>query len=418
MAADLPRWFIGDSVRLRQVLINLLGNAIKFTEKGEVGLRVESAGGQADKIKVRFSVFDTGVGIPENKRKTIFEAFSQADSSVTRKYGGTGLGLAICSRIIAVMGGEIQVDSNGDKGTVFSFSAVFNASLKHSVEDAMPGRVELKGVRVLIVDDNLTNRRILEEMLASWGMLTHAVDCGEAALQAMKDAAGNNLPFSLVLADYYMPKMDGFELVKQIRSHPEFSAALLMMLTSDDYHGTASRCRQLGIKAYLIKPIRPSDLLSSIRKLLMNVQPDEVPAFPQTEAQQRHKGLKILLAEDNVVNQRLAVRLLQKMEHTVVVAQSGVEALAKLSEEDFDLILMDVQMPEMDGLTASGMVRENEKQTGRHVPIIAMTAHALKGDRERCLVSGMDGYISKPINGAELMKTIDETLDTLLLRRV
>jgi signal transduction histidine kinase/ligand-binding sensor domain-containing protein/CheY-like chemotaxis protein len=418
MAADLPRWFIGDSVRLRQVLINLLGNAIKFTEKGEVGLRVESAGGQADKTKVRFSVFDTGVGIPESKRKAIFEAFSQADSSVTRKYGGTGLGLAICSRIIAVMGGEIQVDSNGDKGTVFSFSAVLNASLKHSVEDAMPGRVELKGVRVLIVDDNLTNRRILEEMLASWGMLTHAVDCGEAALQAMKDATGNNLPFSLVLADYYMPKMDGFELVKQIRSHPEFSAALLMMLTSDDYHGTASRCRQLGIKAYLIKPIRPLDLLSSIRKLLMNVQPDEVPAFPQTEAQQRHKGLKILLAEDNVVNQRLAVRLLQKMEHTVVVAQSGVEALAKHSEEDFDLILMDVQMPEMDGLTASGMVRENEKQTGRHVPIIAMTAHALKGDRERCLVSGMDGYISKPINGAELMKTIDETLDTLLLRRV
>jgi signal transduction histidine kinase/ligand-binding sensor domain-containing protein/CheY-like chemotaxis protein len=417
MASDLPKWFIGDSVHLRQVLINLLGNAIKFTEKGEVGLRVESAGGEADKIKVRFAVSDTGVGIPEDKRKVIFEAFSQADSSVTRKFGGTGLGLAICSRIIAAMGGEIQVDGNGNKGAVFSFSAIFNVSLKHNVESGMPGKAELKGARTLIVDDNLTNRRILEGMLASWGMLTHAVDSGKAALQAMNEAAEKNSPFSLVLADYCMPEMDGFELIKQIRSRPEFSPATLMMLTSDDYHGTASRCRELGIKAYLIKPIRSSDLLSSIRKLLMNDQPDEAPVFLRTESQQRHKGLKILLAEDNVVNQRLAVRLLQKMEHTVAVAQSGAEALAKLAEENFDLVLMDVQMPEMDGLTASGMIRKKERQTGHHMPIIAMTAHALKGDRERCLASGMDGYISKPINGAELLKTIDETLDSLLLLR-
>jgi two-component system sensor histidine kinase/response regulator len=244
------------------------------------------------------------------------------------------------------------------------------------------------------------------------------VDSGEGALQAMNEAAAKNLPFSLVLTDCYMPEMDGFDLVRQIRSRPEFSAALLMMLTSDDYHGTASRCRQLGIKAYLIKPIRPSDLLNSMRKLLMNSQPDEAPAFLQAERSQRNKGLKILLAEDNIVNQRLAVRLLQKMEHKVAVAQSGVEALAKLAEEDFDLILMDVQMPEMDGLTAASIIREKERQSGRHMPIIAMTAHALKGDRERCLASGMDGYISKPINTDELMKTIDETLGSILLRRV
>jgi signal transduction histidine kinase/ligand-binding sensor domain-containing protein/CheY-like chemotaxis protein len=418
MDSDLPKWLTGDSVRLKQVLINLLGNAIKFTGKGEVGLRVESIGREAEEIKIRFAVSDTGVGIPENKRKVIFEAFSQADSSVTRKFGGTGLGLAICSRIIAAMGGAIQVDGNGDKGTVFSFSAVFNVSLKHSVKNGMPGNLELKGIRVLIVEDNLTNRRILENLLASWGMLIHAVDSGEAALQAMNEAAAKNLPFSLVLTDCYMPEMDGFDLVRQIRSRPEFSAALLMMLTSDDYHGTASRCRQLGIKAYLIKPIRPSDLLNSMRKLLMNSQPDEAPAFLQTERSQRNKGLKILLAEDNIVNQRLAVRLLQKMEHKVAVAQSGVEALAKLAEEDFDLILMDVQMPEMDGLTAASIIREKERQSGRHMPIIAMTAHALKGDRERCLASGMDGYISKPINTDELMKTIDETLGSILLRRV
>jgi signal transduction histidine kinase/ligand-binding sensor domain-containing protein/CheY-like chemotaxis protein len=419
MAPELPPILIGDSARLRQVLINLLGNAIKFTQKGEVGLRVELAGGKADDITIKFAVSDTGVGIPESKRKVIFEAFSQADSSVTRKFGGTGLGLAICSRIIALMGGSIQVDSEPGRGAVFSFSAAFKVSASQRTEIPVPGKIDLQGIRALIVDDNFTNRRILEDLLISWGILPVAVDSGKTALAAMKEASSREEPFSLVLVDYCMPEMNGFELVEQLRSQAGASGATMMMLTSDDYHGTAQRCRQLGIKSYLIKPIKPSDLLNSIRKLLMNAPMDETPVSRQQKRQhRRHKELKILLAEDNVVNQHLAVRLLQKMDHKVVVVQSGAEAVARLAEEEFDLVLMDVQMPEMDGLTATTLVRERERQTGQHVPIVAMTAHALKGDRERCVAAGMDGYISKPINAVELTKTIDETLDSVLMRRV
>lgn len=412
MSPELPPVFIGDSARLRQVLINLLGNAIKFTEKGEVGLRVELAGRTAHDITIQFAVSDTGVGIPESKRKVIFEAFSQADSSVTRKFGGTGLGLAICSRIIALMGGQIQVESEPGQGAVFSFKAAFKVADSQRVETPVADRVELKGIRALIVDDNFTNRCILKDLLLSWDMTPVTVHSGQAALEAMKEAADRHQPFALVLLDNCMPEMNGFELVEQLRSQSGSAAATVMMLTSDDYHGTAQRCRQFGIKSYLIKPIKPSDLLNSICKLLANAPTDETPVSSKQDRQQRHKELNILLAEDNVVNQHLAVRLLQKMGHKVVVVQSGAEAIAKLAEEEFDLVLMDVQMPELDGLTATTLIREHERQTGQHMPIIAMTAHALKGDRERCVAAGMDGYISKPINAAELTKTIDETLDS------
>jgi CheY-like chemotaxis protein len=273
---------------------------------------------------------------------------------------------------------------------------------------------ELNGMRVLIVDDNLTNRRIVEGILAAWGMLPVAVDAGQAGLQAMIEACRKGNPFSLVLVDYRMPEMDGFALAEQIRSRPELSSALVMMLTSDDYHATAQRCRQVGINVYLIKPVKSSDLLHSILRLVRNTEVENSPITPERRNHQRRKALKILLAEDNLVNQRLAVQLLEKVEHNVVVAQNGIEALAKLEQEHFDLVLMDVQMPEMDGVTAAAKVREREKHTGRHLPIIAMTAHAMKGDRERCLASGMDGYISKPINRPDLIRTIEETLDAVL----
>jgi two-component system, sensor histidine kinase and response regulator len=410
LAPGVPQFILGDPSRLKQVLINLTGNAIKFTERGEVVLRVERAcqGTGREEVKLTFSVSDTGIGIPEAKQKLIFGAFSQADASTTRKYGGTGLGLAISSRIVKLMGGEIEVESQVGAGSTFRFTAGFGLG-RESGTAATTNTADLRGLAVLIVDDNATNRRILETTLASWGMLPVTAESGPVALDIMKRKAAGGERFPLALLDFQMPEMNGFELIQQIRNTPSIAPSSIMTLTSDDYHGSAQRCRQAGI-SYLIKPFKHSELLASLRALL---RPDAsrkpILAKAQDE-EEKMPPLNILLAEDNLVNQRLAVRLLQRLGHGVVVAATGREVLARLEEQSFDLVLMDVQMPEMDGFRATAAIREKERPSQLHLPIIAMTAHAMSGDRQLCMEAGMDDYIAKPIDVKQLKRTMRQVM--------
>jgi signal transduction histidine kinase/CheY-like chemotaxis protein len=403
IASDVPEMVQGDSSRLRQVVLNLLGNAIKFTHQGEVALKVEVEAHEHDHELIRFTVRDTGIGIPPEKRESIFEPFTQADTSTTRKYGGTGLGLTISARLVSMMGGKIWFESEVGKGTQFHFTTRLKALPRHEqLEVAIPAAI-LRGMSVLIVDDNATNRRILREMLARWEMCSHEADSGAQALVQLISAQAAGNPYRLILTDMHMPNMDGFTLVEQLRQIPGLSTLAIMMLTSAGHLGDAERCKKLGITSYLVKPVRKWELLNSILKVVG--QTDSV----RPTAESAHEiglptstAFHILLAEDNRVNQTVATRILEKMGHSVVLANNGKEAISTLATQKFDLVLMDLQMPEMDGLSATRSIREQEKQTHSHVPIIAMTAHALKGDRERCLEGGMDGYVSKPINVKEL----------------
>jgi signal transduction histidine kinase/CheY-like chemotaxis protein/HPt (histidine-containing phosphotransfer) domain-containing protein len=406
---DVPDALVGDPGRLGQVVINLVGNAIKFTDHGEVVMDVRTEARTEDQVRLHFAVRDTGIGIPPEKQARIFEAFSQADSSTTRQYGGTGLGLTISSTLVEMMGGRLRVESEVGKGSTFHFPARFG--LQQGPEAAFP--VSLRDLPVLVVDDNATNRLILEELLTRWHMKPTVVDSGPAALAEMKRAAAAGEPFSLLLSDTMMPGMDGFMLAEQIRQQPELAQATLLMLSSSDQQKDAARCRNLGIAGYLIKPVKQSELLDAIATAL------KMPAARQTPLDMAARSrlgqgvppgpsrrLHILLAEDNATNQMLAVTLLEKQCHTVVVAGNGRKALEALERQQFDLVLMDVQMPEMDGLEATARIRTTAHGTGRHIPIIAMTAHVMKGDRERCLAAGMDGYISKPIQARELFGAI------------
>jgi two-component system, sensor histidine kinase and response regulator len=409
VAPDIPRFLLGDPARLMQVLLNLIGNAIKFTAQGEVALHVERVDAEpdSDQAQVRFSVSDTGIGIESDKKRLIFDAFAQADSSTTRRYGGTGLGLAISSRLVQRMGGELSVDSEPGRGSTFHFRATFDVGTGGRSEVAT-SRQQLRGLRALIVDDNQTNRRILEKLLASWGMIPVTADGGEAALELMQKAADSGAPFPVVLTDCRMPEMDGFQLVGEIRNTAALATASIMMLTSDDYHHTAARCREMGIGKYLIKPIKQSELFNALCGLLQ--APATHGEVAPIKSRQREQGdaraLDILLAEDNLINQRLTGRMIEKLGHRVVIAGTGREALAKLEAHTFDLVLMDVQMPEMDGPSAVAAIRERESANGRHLPIIALTAHAMSGDRQHCLDAGMDDYLSKPVDFKQLEQTI------------
>jgi PAS domain S-box-containing protein len=412
VAPEVPRFLLGDPARLKQVLFNLIGNAIKFTNRGEVVLRVERMNTEfgGDQAQVRFAVSDTGIGIESEKQKLIFDAFSQADSSTTRRYGGTGLGLAISSRLVKLMGSEIQVQSESGQGSTFYFNARFDIGAgAHASEVA--AEEPIRGLRALIVDDNATNRRILEKLLASWGMLPITADSGKVALEIMMNASASGAPFDVVLTDCHMPEMDGFELVDQIRQITALSTISIMMLTSDDYHSSAPRCREMGITKYLIKPIKQSELLSGLRGLKA-LMPLEEPssAKPRHDEWIGTPGLEILLAEDNIVNQRLAARMLEKLGHRVMIAANGREALAKIDAHPFDLVLMDVQMPEMDGLAAGAAIREKERGGRTHLPIIALTAHAMSGDRQLCLDAGMDDYLPKPIDSKQLKQVISRVM--------
>ncbi len=400
---EVPEGVVGDPSRLRQIIVNLMGNAIKFTERGEVGLRVEVDSRTPEEVRLHFVVQDTGIGIASEKQKLIFEAFSQADGSTARKFGGTGLGLTISSRMVEMMGGRIWVESALGQGSAFHFTATLGLGKEGAETLAVAAPGYLAGLGALVVDDNATNRRILEEMLSRWGMKPKLAESAIVALQYLKKAEG---PFALILTDLNMPDMNGFTMVEQLRQSPELAGeAGVIMLTSAGQRGDAARCRQLGVAAYLTKPVSQSELFEAIVRVLgtSGPQPEAAPLITCHTIRQGKKKLRVLLAEDNAVNQKVAARLLEKQGHRVTVTANGREALAALDRENFDVALMDVQMPEMDGFEATAAIRAREDRTGRHLPIIAMTAHAMQGDKERCLAAGMDGYISKPIRAQHLI---------------
>jgi signal transduction histidine kinase/DNA-binding response OmpR family regulator len=419
VAPEIPEVVKGDSTRLRQIIVNLVGNAIKFTSEGEVALRVQAQDKDDQDLILHFSVSDTGIGIPPEKQKVIFDPFTQADTSTTRRFGGTGLGLTISSRLVEMMNGKIWVESQVGSGAQFHFTACLGVADAKTIEigSIAPPEV-LRGVKVLIVDDNRTNRRILEGMLRRWAMKPMAVESGEEALSQLASARVAGEAFSLVLTDMHMPNMDGFTLVERIRQRPELSTATIMMLTSAGHRGDALRCRELGVSAYLLKPIRQSELREAIARVLgAREQKGAIPLITRYslhDARDAEACLRILLAEDNPVNQLLTTRLLEKRGHRVTVAGNGREALAAIDKESYDLVLMDVQMPELDGIEATIAIREKEKTGENHLPVIALTAHAMKGDQERCLQAGMDAYLSKPIRAQEL----DELLNRYVARKM
>jgi signal transduction histidine kinase/DNA-binding response OmpR family regulator len=411
--AKVPDKLIGDPLRLRQIVTNLVGNAIKFTERGEVAMRVEIAeeeetpsAAPGSNIMLHGQVKDTGIGIPLDKQQVIFEEFSQADNSNLRKFGGTGLGLAITSQLVALMGGRVWVESEVGAGSTFHFTVRFEESTEPVQEGPRIG-TDLEQLSVLIVDDNDTNRKMLEEVLISWRMCPTGVSSGASALAAMKRAASDGVPFPLVLLDVCMPGLDGYGTAELIKDDPQLAGASIMMLSSADRD--AAPFRELGVACYLRKPIGQSELFDALMTVLSEPGPDTalpMPA-PVTPAPGQ-RSLRILLAEDNKVNQAVATGMLRKLGHQVVVAGNGLEALALLNTMTIDLLLMDIQMPEMDGFAATAAIREREKTTGGHLGIVALTAHAMQGDRERLLAAGMDGYMSKPIRTQELIAILEE----------
>jgi len=404
--ADVPNVLLGDSTRLRQVVVNLVANAIKFTERGEVSIRIAKEREENNTVVLHFIVRDTGIGIPRDKQDLIFEAFSQADGSTTRRYGGTGLGLTISSRLVSMMGGRIWVESEPRRGSEFHFTASLGVVAGQPSHTLSFDSVQLKGRRVLVVDDNSTNRRILSDILTNWQMEVTLAESGPRALAALKTASDQQRPFNIVLLDCHMPDMDGFTVAELAKSVAGPVQPIILMLSSATQQGDVARCRQYGITMHLTKPIRQVELLDAMKHALGSARSAEVLIHSDAETESL-TPLRVLLAEDNLVNQRLAVRLLEKWGHTVHVAANGQLALDALDKEAFDLILMDVQMPEMGGFEATTIIREREKATGRHIAIIAMTAHAMKGDREKCLGQGMDEYIAKPISANELAEKIN-----------
>lgn len=405
---DVPTMLVGDPGRLRQILVNLIGNAIKFTLRGEVVVRVAVESAQEHDVTLHFSVSDTGVGIPPEKQTLIFEPFQQADMSVTREYGGTGLGLAISSRLTAQMHGRIWVQSEVGQGSVFHFTARFGVTT--GKKPVLPAAVaDLKGLRVLIVDDSATNRLIYGDLITAWGMQPTVAEGGEQALVAADEALAAGNPFALVLVDREMPAMNGYELAERLRRKPGFADLVILMIASAGDVGDAERRREMGIAACLVKPARQSELLETILHamgLVTNVKP-KAAKTPIV------RPLKILLAEDYPLNQQLAVQLLGRRGHTVVVAENGEEALRRLESDDFDVVMMDVQMPVMDGFTAAAAIRDPQSSVRRHdIPIVALTAHAMKGDRNRCVAAGMNGYVSKPFSAATLIGALAELFGT------
>ena len=406
IASDIPDWLMGDAGRLRQILVNLVGNAIKFTEQGEVGVMVELVSRTESNAELHFSVRDTGIGVPLDKQSVIFEAFSQADISTTRSYGGTGLGLSISRQLVRLMGGDLALNSTQKEGSTFYFTVEFPVAVAPEDANHVEPSVKLDGLRVLVVDDNPTNRRILEELLQSWKMIPTLADSGPAGLDELHKAANKNDPFDLILTDCHMPKMDGFMFVEELKKFPELAPTVIMMLTSSDRQGANVHCRDLGIAATLLKPLKQSELHETIVKILGLTKQDHasLAASSTTTEPASFQRLRVLMAEDNLINQRVATRFLNKLGHLVQVVENGQKAIEALQADEFDVVLMDIQMPVMDGFKATATIRKQEEITGRHIPIIAMTAYAMSGDRERCLAAGMDDYVSKPINETSMVK--------------
>ena len=408
IAEGVPQHVAGDPSRLRQILINLIGNAIKFTERGEVFLDVESAGQSDDQVQLHFTVRDTGIGIPADKQSLLFQAFSQVDNSTTRKFGGTGLGLAISLRLVRLMGGRIWVESEEGQGSCFHFSVLLREAGADHKAEPLPAAETLKGVSVLVVDDNSTNRQILCEVTRGWGMLAEVAEGGPAAIAVMESARHAGKSYRIALIDACMPEMDGFELAQRVQTDPRLAGAVIMMLTSAGRKGDAALCRQLGIAAYLVKPINNADLRQALLTVLGRAEGATLPLITRHSLRESRSGLRVLVAEDNPVNQALVLRLLEKEGHQVTLAHHGGEAVALASTRHYDVVFMDVQMPVMDGFAATAAIRQREQVMGGHLPILAMTAHALKGDRERCLAAGMDGYIPKPVSIAAIREELQK----------
>ncbi len=407
IAQDIPEMLVGDPVRLRQVIVNLVGNAIKFTEQGEVLVDISCVEQKHSGLVVRFAVTDTGIGIPPEKQKLIFEAFAQADSSTTRRFGGTGLGLAISSRLISLMGGALEVKSELGRGSTFSFTLWLARSTLTMAPSIHERPDTLQGMDVLIVDDNATNRRLVEKMVRSWGMHPLLASSAPEALQQLAQRAHSARAIPLLVTDVHMPEMDGLMLVEQIRGNLQLAGLRIIVLTSGDQGSEAARWEPLGVEARLMKPVKQSELLTAIENSLSvgkrisgraGEKPveDILPIAP----------LRILLAEDGLANQKLAVKLLEKWGHQVTVATNGREAVQAYEKQPFDLVFMDVQMPVLDGYGATALIRELERKSARHTPIVAMTAHAMTGDRKQCLESGMDGYLAKPFRQREVNQLI------------
>jgi PAS domain S-box-containing protein len=405
----LPDGVVGDLGRLRQVLINLVSNAIKFTEKGEVIVDVQLVAKSKRELVLHFSVKDTGIGIPKDKHRVIFHAFVQADGSMTRKYGGTGLGLAISSQLVEMMGGKIWMESEPGKGSTFHFTVRLGLQTRSRKKPRPVQPKVLHNLRVLVVDDNATNRSILREMLLNWSMKPVEVGSGAEALDKMRQDKKRGEFFKLILVDSSMPDMDGFSLIEHIQRDPDFSAATILMLTSSDRRGDYARSKKLGISAYLTKPIKQSDLLDAIMMAMgdASVEKDGHRLITSQSIREGRPRLRILLAEDNPINQKVAVRLLEKRGHTVAAYSDGKKVLAAMKNNRYDLVLMDIQMRRMNGYEVTAAIRKREEKTREHTPIVAMTAHAMKGDRERCLDAGMDDYLAKPLRPEELFETIE-----------
>ncbi|MFH1679205.1 MAG: response regulator [Candidatus Eisenbacteria bacterium] len=411
---DVPDRLIGDPGRLRQILVNLLGNAVKFTEEGEILVRAEVKERSQESVLFRFTVRDTGIGIPDAKRRTIFQPFEQADGSTTRSHGGTGLGLSIVRDLVRLMGGRISLVSNIGWGSIFQFTIRVRLQ-SQSPAAALPEGIErLRGKPALVVDDNATSARILNEILSHWGLHPTVVREGEVALARMEEARDAGSPFPLVVLDAHMPGLDGFEIAKRIVEDPTLADGLILLLSPAEKSRDIERCRALGIDVHVTKPVRLSELSSAIILLLQprNASGDKQAATERTRTGPPLRALRILLTEDNPVNQKVATRILENKGHTVVVCENGREALDTVSDGTYDLLIMDIQMPVMDGYEATRAIREREKETGGHVPILALTARALKGDREHAMEAGMDGYVTKPIRPQRLLDAIGDLLQS------
>jgi CheY-like chemotaxis protein len=413
VAPAVPEALIGDPGRLRQILVNLVGNAIKFTTTGEVLVEVAQDSLKDSRVCLHFAVRDTGVGIAVEKQQVIFEEFSQADNSTSRRFGGTGLGLAISSQLVTMMEGRIWVESEVGKGSTFHFTAIFDLQKETtSKPEVLP---ILGDMPVMVVDDNATNRRILQDMLAGWKIRMVAVESGAAGLVELERAAQVGKPFGLILLDYMMPGMTGLEFAERVRARPEYCECAIIMLSSARPPDVINRCLQLDIGCWLQKPVKQSDLLNALRTVFQKIPADNLPQDQTISRRPDHvPALHILLAEDGVVNQQVAMGFLEMRGHQVVVASTGKEALAALEKQPFDVVLMDVHMPELDGIEAAMAIRAKEQTTGQHLPIIALTASAMKGDRERCLAAGMDGYVSKPFSAQELFEAVERRVTVAL----
>jgi len=409
VAPQVPDFLVGDPGVLRQILMNLVGNGIKFTEHGEVAVKVAVEKSTENQVVLHFDVRDTGIGIKPEETKKIFERFRQGDGSMTRKYGGTGLGLSISNKLIHMMDGDIWVESEMGRGSSFHFLVTLGIQ-RESPSPGAVGPPSLKDIRVLIVDDNKNNRTLLETMCFKWGMRPMSAGSGMEALAVIAEAKSLGQPFEIVITDHMMPGMDGFEFARSIKDQdlgvPELK---IIMLTSMGTRGDAARCTQAGITAYLHKPVNEFELLDAVLYTIkQSTETDgQKVLITRHSLRENKKSLEILVVEDNKINQVLAQRILEKWGHKVHVVNNGLEAVHVLQDRTFDVVLMDLEMPEMDGLRATKIIREKERITGGHIPIFAMTAYAMESDREKCLKAGMDGYVSKPINIQELFQTIE-----------